>query len=137
MEKPPLINCAAGLAMSGNDMQLYQRMLQTFHTIHGQDDAALRRCIVEQDAAAAQAIAHSLKGIVALLGAGALQPAAERVMRVCADDEQTDVEAWKPAVESLARELMPLLAELEQLIKDHRGEANMNTANEYLTDSNF
>ncbi len=111
------IDFAAGLAMSGNDVALYHRVLRAFLATHGQDVSLLRQAIAADDQDAARQIAHTLKGVVGMLGAGALQRAAECAMQACGDGGHP-VDDWQASVEAVAREIAPVLAAVGKVIGD-------------------
>ncbi len=109
MNKHSGIDFAAGLTTVGNDAALYHRVLQTFFANHRHDAAALRQAIASDDAEAARSIAHALKGIVGMLGAGELQETAEGAMLACGPERRA-AEDWTPSVEALANHIGPVLA---------------------------
>lgn len=102
--------------MVGNDAALYHRVLQAFFATHRNDAAALRQAIATDDAEAARKIAHTLKGVVGMLGAGSLQMTAEGAMLACGPRRRL-AEDWKPSVEALARDIDPVLAAVRGAIK--------------------
>ena len=77
--RTPLINTRQGLALVGNDRELYLLFLRQF----SQDDTlrSLAAALRAGDAPAAYLHAHSLKGLCASRGGGALCPAPERLRR--------------------------------------------------------
>ena len=120
MNQSGCIDFAAGLAMSANDAVLYHRVLRAFFTTHRQDVALLRRAIAADDSGAARQIAHSLKGVVGMLGAGALQRAAECAMQACGDGGHP-ADGWQASVEALAGAIAPVLKAVGEVIKDGDG----------------
>jgi CheY-like chemotaxis protein/HPt (histidine-containing phosphotransfer) domain-containing protein len=120
MNQNGCIDFAAGLAMSANDAALYHRVLRAFLKTHRQDVALLRRAIAADDPGAARQIAHSLKGVVGMLGADALQRAAECAMQACGDGGHP-ADGWQASVEALARTIAPVLEAVGEVIKDGDG----------------
>ena len=57
MSQPPGIDFTAGLEATGNDEDLYQRLLETFFVAHRSDAALLRQAIADDDAGTARAVA--------------------------------------------------------------------------------
>ena len=80
----------------------------------------MRRAIAADDPDAARQIAHSLKGVVGMLGAGALQRAAECAMQACGDGGHP-VDGWQASVEAVAREIAPVLEAVGKVIEDGDG----------------
>lgn len=122
MNEPSGIDFAAGLALVGSDALLYHRVLQTFFANHRHDAVLLRQAIAADDAEAARMIAHNLKGVVGMLGAGSLQMTAERAMLACGPERRV-AEDWKPSVETLARDIGPVLAAVRGAIEGADGAA--------------
>ena len=103
-----------------NDAALYHRVLRAFFTTHRQDVALLRQAIAADDPGAARQIAHSLKGVVGMLGAGALQRAAECAMQACGDGGHP-ADGWQASVEALAGAIAPVLEAVGEVIRDGDG----------------
>jgi two-component system sensor histidine kinase/response regulator len=93
------LNAADGLARVGGNRQLYLKLLRQFVDQQGPSVAQIAEALVKRDGAAAERLAHSLKGVAANLGATAVQAAAgtlERLIRDRASDG--DVEAARQRV---------------------------------------
>ena len=120
MNERPGIDFAVGLAMTGNDAALYLRVLRAFHTAHRQDVERLTRAIAAAEPETARRIAHALKGMVGMLGAGALQHAAERTVQACGGGDGP-VDGWQATVEALAREMAPVLRSVGAVIAEDDG----------------
>ena len=66
------LNAEAGRQATGGDRLFYLRLLRMFVANHADDGARIRQQLADGEAAEAQRIAHTLKGMAATIGAEAL-----------------------------------------------------------------
>ena len=99
---------ACGLTLAG-DEALYERLLTNFQKSYGQAGEDLRKAISEGDLAGAHRLAHSLKGVAAMIGAAELAEAARLTEETLADGAQVIPESQ---FEELTAKLNAVSAEL-------------------------
>jgi HPt (histidine-containing phosphotransfer) domain-containing protein len=100
-----------GLARVAGNRQLYLKLLRQFITQQGPAVAEIRAALSQDDAALAERVAHTLKGVAANLGAKQLQTAAgllEECIRHRANATETE-----PALQQVSVVLDSLLAGLQ------------------------
>ncbi|MCF7991211.1 MAG: transporter substrate-binding domain-containing protein [Thiohalocapsa sp.] len=107
------IDFAAGLAVAGDDPAFYQRLLRTFFDGHRHDPELIELSLAGGDLQQARRVAHGLKGLAGMLGAGPLQRSAELAMDCCRDGD--DVRC-RVAIEQMTEHLREVLAVLEQAL---------------------
>jgi HPt (histidine-containing phosphotransfer) domain-containing protein len=104
----PVVDVERGIATMGGQVKEYQRLLQLFSDIHGQDMQRLRERRAAGDLQALQRLAHSLRGAAGSLAATAVTAAAEALETAArhraGDDE---IERHIAALDAV---LTPLLA---------------------------
>ncbi|RCW75677.1 PAS domain-containing hybrid sensor histidine kinase/response regulator [Pseudorhodoferax soli] len=71
------LDTAAGLSRVGGKPALYLRLLQQFHERQADAGARIAAALAAQDAATAERIAHTVRGVAGNLGFGALQQQAQ------------------------------------------------------------
>jgi two-component system, sensor histidine kinase and response regulator len=86
--RPRHLDIHAGLRNFANHQINYQRMLQRFLTLHIGDAGKINAALKAEDAATAQRLAHSLKGIAGTLGLSALFIQAEHLERALKKQEE-------------------------------------------------
>jgi PAS domain S-box-containing protein len=109
------LNLAQGLALLPARPQKYLALLRRFEQSHGGDMARLKQCLAEGDRAAAQRIAHTLKGTAAMLSIDGIAAIAVRLDAVLrsAEPMPTDQTQWQAdllAVDEAMRALAQALA---------------------------
>ncbi|MBV5308213.1 PAS domain S-box protein [Chromatium okenii] len=103
----PGIDTAAGLAITQNNAQLYQRLLVKFHASQSDFAAQFAAAQSSDDPEAATRCAHTLKGVAGNIGAQAVAATAQVLESAChAQAEPTEIDALLAAT----------LAELEPVI---------------------
>jgi len=106
----PGLDAKRGLKMLNGHLITYRRLLRQFAADHGEDMARLRTLLAEREHAAAQRIAHTLKGSAGNLGATEVQrlvTALDAKMREGGEAAQIE-----PLVDALETELTQLAAAL-------------------------
>ncbi|MDR2162286.1 MAG: response regulator [Desulfovibrio sp.] len=83
----PGLDTEKALARLGNNERLYIKLLQQFLGHHGGTAAEFHAALDNGDEAGAQRIAHTLKGLAASIGAGALSEEAAR-LEACFNNEE-------------------------------------------------
>ena len=81
----PGLEIGAALRRVGGNRPLLKRLLINFHADHAGDGERLRVALLKQNLAAAERIAHTLKGLAGSLEAARLQEAAAFIERALAD----------------------------------------------------
>ncbi len=135
----PGLDAALGLKRMRGRRDLYLEMLRVFCEGQGGDAQAIREALARGDAAAAQRVAHTLKGVAGNIGAAGLQAAAETVEARLRDGlparrELATLETGLAALIAALRPLLPapapadpapgdLVARLRQLLADNDPEA--------------
>ena len=84
------IDLAAALRRLGGNRPLLKRLLINFHADHAGDGERLRVALLKQNLAAAERIAHTLKGLAGSLEAARLQEAATFIERALSDRRVDD-----------------------------------------------
>ncbi|MBK6650583.1 MAG: Hpt domain-containing protein [Betaproteobacteria bacterium] len=106
----PGIDVKAGLAVSMNNMALYQRMLMKFRDSQGAFEQLFASARHDPDPAAATRCAHTLKGTAGNIGAKALERAAATLEHACQSGENEShldklltqtLEALAPVIQGL------------------------------------
>jgi two-component system sensor histidine kinase/response regulator len=89
-EAIPGLDLAAALRRLGGNRPLLKRLLINFHADHAGDGERLRVALLKQNLAAAERIAHTLKGLAGSLEATRLQQAASFIERALAERRVED-----------------------------------------------
>ena len=89
-ETIPGIDIAAALRRLGGNKPLLKRLLINFHADHAGDGERLRVALLKQNLAAAERIAHTLKGLAGSLEAARLKEAASYIERALAERRVDD-----------------------------------------------
>jgi signal transduction histidine kinase/DNA-binding response OmpR family regulator/HPt (histidine-containing phosphotransfer) domain-containing protein len=139
----PGLTVAVGLRFLGGDVAHYLRLLATFLAIHGDDATRIAGWMAAGDLAAARQMAHSLKGVSAMLGAEGVRDRAaelERLVRQGAPAEQRDraLEALTRTLKALTeglRNRLPAIApeSLQRTAKGGAGTVDWTRVTEVLT----
>ena len=88
---PPDLDVALGMARMGGKALLYRKILAQFRERQAEVPAKIRDALAAGDAAGAQRLAHTLKGLSGNIGATGLQKACESIdMRIRAGDTGGD-----------------------------------------------
>ncbi|MBW1750073.1 MAG: response regulator, partial [Deltaproteobacteria bacterium] len=106
------IDIAAGLQRVGGNKKLFKKLLLDFFTNHGNDIAAIRTALATGDYGTAQRMAHTIKGIAATFGAGALRKKSEDLELAIKDGES---EKYDDLVIELETSMTPVLEGLTVL----------------------
>ncbi len=85
------LDTVSGLQYFGGQWPSYRRMLTRFAEMHRGDATRLETALAEGDRAAAERIAHTLKGLAATLGAKSLQRESQELERQIREGEPVDV----------------------------------------------
>ena len=110
----PGIDARVGMASTNQDPALYRRLLAKFRSGSNDFTAAFRAARQSDDPAAAQRLAHTLKGSAGTIGATGVRQAADRLeqaFRQSSPPGDAELEALVASVES---SLAPVLAGLER-----------------------
>lgn len=89
-EAIPGIDIAAALRRLGDNRPLLKRLLINFHADHNCDGERLRVALLKQNLAAAERLAHTLKGLAGSLEAARLKEAASYIERALAERRVDD-----------------------------------------------
>ncbi|MBK5965047.1 hypothetical protein CCR95_13365 [Thiocystis minor] len=122
----PGLKVAVGLRFLGGDAAHYVRLLATFLDSHGDDATLIAGRMAADDLATVRQMAHSLKGVSAMLGAEGVRDRAaelERLVRQGAPAEQRD-----RALEALTRALGELTERLRSRLPAITPESLQRTA---------
>jgi signal transduction histidine kinase/CheY-like chemotaxis protein len=103
-----------GLARVAGNRQLYLKLLRQFIGQQGPAVAEISAALSKDDAALAERIAHTLKGVAANLGAKKVQTAASLLEEIIRQRGSTT--ATEPALQQVSQVLVPLLEELENFL---------------------
>jgi len=110
------IDLAAALRRLGGNRPLLKRLLINFNADHAGDGERLRVALLKQNLAAAERIAHTLKGLAGSLEAARLQGAATFIERALSDRRVDDAT-------NLVDELTSALAEITSAIAERTSAA--------------
>lgn len=141
-ERLPGIDLQAGLGRVGANPKLFRKLLQEFHTDHGNDPAIIRKALNDGDAGKAERLAHTIKGVAGTIGAGELQARAKALELAikagdtgCYEDALAAFElAMQPVIQGLAT-LAPAAAEAssEQAVSEPVDPARVATLMDQLS----
>ncbi|MDR3337224.1 MAG: Hpt domain-containing protein, partial [Treponema sp.] len=107
-----VINRAAGLANAVGNERFYQQLLSEFKAGHGGDIRKIRTALDALDYRAAYRLAHTLKSVANVIGAGKLGAAALTVEKAL---RKTDRLPPREMLETLEREFEAVMAELASI----------------------
>jgi two-component system sensor histidine kinase/response regulator len=107
----PGLDAHAGLARVGGNEKLYLKLLRQFTEQQGDTAAQIFAALQRSDAATAESLAHSLRGVAGNLGAQAVQNAAGQLEKMA--HERSPAEALDGALAGLNAALNPLLVQLK------------------------
>jgi PAS domain S-box-containing protein len=101
-----VFDAALGLRYFGGRRVMYERMLRRFIELHRGDAARLAAALAAGETRTAERIAHSIKGVAAMVGAPTLQPAAEALERriregAAAAEIQTALDAFERLLDAV------------------------------------
>ena len=107
-----------GLRYCAGRHDLYERVLGRFCELHGDDAGALRAALTVQDGVTARRLLHSLKGVAAMIGAGALRDEAARLEDRYAsgatnDDMAADLAGLQASLAAVTGDIALLRVELQ------------------------
>ena len=103
---PHHIDLQAGLRYCGGKMQTYQRIVSKFADQHSTDVAMIQAALIDGERATAERIAHSLKGLLAMMGAQSLsQMAAELEQNIRNQASESDLAASMAALDERLAEV--------------------------------
>jgi two-component system sensor histidine kinase/response regulator len=108
------IDTADGLARVGGNRKLYLKLLGQFKDQQRDAVAQIAGALAKGDGATAERQAHTVKGVAGNLGAKSVQAAAGKVEKLIR--ERVAAEKITEALQSLASQLDPLLAQLDVAI---------------------
>ena len=106
----PGIDIAAALRRLGGNRPLLKRLLINFHADHAGDGERLRVALLKQNLAAAERIAHTLKGLAGSLEAVRLQEAATFIERALSDRRVDDAASRVDELTSALAEVTAAIA---------------------------
>ena len=99
-----------GLTRVGGNQKLYLKLLRQFAEQQGSATEDIRAALDSDNPALAERLAHTIKGVSAILGAKTVQGSAGNLeKRIRARAERS---AWEPALEQLSATLELLLTEI-------------------------
>ena len=124
-QPPADIDLAGALARIGGDRRLYGRICRQFIGDQGGTVMAIRSALSRADRAEAIRFAHTLKGLAATLGAGALSRCAAHVEGVL---REAPGQPPDPLLDTLQGELAEAIARLQPLAGTRDAEAAPRTA---------
>ncbi|TNF99646.1 MAG: response regulator, partial [Gammaproteobacteria bacterium] len=107
------IDIEAGLQRVGGNPKLFKKLLGEFYIDHGEDIAAIRNALEQNDNATAQRLAHTIKGVAATIGASELNLKAKDLETAI---KQGEMENVSELVEQLAVVMAPVLDGLATLV---------------------
>ena len=103
---PSHIDVQAGLRYCGGKMQTYQRIVSKFADQHSTDVAMIQAALGDGERATAERIAHSLKGLLAMMGAQSLsQMAAELEQNIRNQASESDLAESMAALDEMLAEV--------------------------------
>ncbi len=105
------LDTRSGLARAGNNEQLYRKLLRQFADQYGESAAQISIALQRNDAATAEHLAHSLRGVAGNLGAQAVQETAGLLERLI--HERGPADAVDRALAAMSSALDPLVAQLK------------------------
>jgi two-component system sensor histidine kinase/response regulator len=115
MPSVPGLDVADGLSRVAGNRKLYLKLLRQFSEEQGSAVGAIATALERGDAALAERLAHTLKGVAGNIGAKPVQAAASTLEKLIR--ERADAGTIEPAKRQLATALDPLLAHLQPALK--------------------
>ena len=112
-ETGALIDRKAGLRRAGGDAALYDQICASFLRDHGGDFAGIRDALEAGDLSGAHRLAHTLKSVAGLIGAGPLRRTAGGIEESLLRENAADA---RGRLEFLERDLEAVKAELGSLV---------------------
>ena len=134
------IDMAAGLAVAQNNKSLYMKLLKRFAATHQAFEQEFTNALFDEDEKAAIRCAHTLKGTAGNIGAKSTQIAAKALERACEQAYENGElkrmrvngqmsQALESLLNSLLKELVPVVNELSQMSSSSESTGAAQTAN--------
>ena len=116
----PGIDTRAGLATTQENLKLYRRLLGKFRDSQRDFEAAFHAALADEDPAAAERCAHTLKGVAGNIGAKRVEAVAKRLESAC----KAGSEGLDGALAEVVAALDPVIAGLDALDAPAEAEAS-------------
>jgi PAS domain S-box-containing protein len=118
------IEMSVGIQRTGGNPQIFRKLLIDFYLDHGNDIAAIKEALKNNDNGTAERLAHTIKGVAGTIGAQTLHYNAEELEKAIKEEQEGVIE---DLIDKLKSEMTPLLEGLSHLVPSENADDSSDT----------